>query len=273
MTGMNNYNHPFWAVGYALIFLAIQVMARTATFAATSFIYGGQPGPMATIVALTLFSVVSIALFTLAKWSPVSRSYLLSRPWVVLAGRGVAAIGALVPSLFLQELMPEWPEFIQEYIDEAEAEAMLIMNTRGGYAVVCLLAPVAEELVFRGAALRTLLAWKPQYRWLMIVLSALLFAMAHLNPAQLLHPFLIGLLLGWMYERTGSVVPGIIYHWANNTAAYLLYHVYPDTDITLAEMFGSEGRALMGLLFSLLIIIPAIYQLHMNMKTTTDYTD
>ena len=158
-------------------------------------------------------------------------------------------------------------------IDEAEAEAMLIMNTRGGYAVVCLLAPVAEELVFRGAALRTLLAWKPQYRWLMIVLSALLFAMAHLNPAQLLHPFLIGLLLGWMYERTGSVVPGIIYHWANNTAAYLLYHVYPDTDITLAEMFGSEGRALMGLLFSLLIIIPAIYQLHMNMKTTTDYTD
>ena len=266
---MNNDNHPFWAVGYVLIFLSIEVMAQVATLVATSFLHvepQGQSGALITVIALALFSVASIALFTGAKWSPVSRSYLLSRPWVVVAWSVVAALGALAPSLFVQELMPQWPEAVQEYIDEAEATAARLMSTRGGYAVVCLLAPVAEELVFRGAALRTLLAWKPQHRWLMIVLSALLFALAHLNPGQLLHPFAIGLLLGWMYERTRSVVPGIVYHWANNTAAYLLYHAYPGADITLTDIFGSGSRALMAVGFSLLILLPAIYQLNANMK-------
>ncbi len=270
-----NKSNLFWAVGYVIIFLAIQVMAQYITLFVASLVNGAplrELNASWTIVSLVLFSISAIALFTLARWSPVSRSYVLSRPWVVLAWSVVVAIGALVPSLFLQGYLPEWPEAIQKYINEMEALAAQLMSTTGGYAVVCLLAPVAEELVFRGAALRTLLEWKPQRRWLMIVLSAMLFAVAHLNPAQLLHPFVIGLLLGWMYERTRSVLPGIIYHWANNTAAYLLYHAYPSTDITLTDIFGSEGRALMAVAFSLLIILPAIFQLNMTMKTAQTAT-
>jgi membrane protease YdiL (CAAX protease family) len=141
-----------------------------------------------------------------------------------------------------------------------------MMNTPGGYAVICLLAPIAEEMVFRGAALRTLLEWKPERRWLMITLSALLFALAHMNPAQFIHPFLIGLLLGWMYERTGSIIPGIIYHWANNTVAYLLARIYQDPDVGITDIFGSQSHALMAVGFSLLIFIPAIYQLNLWMK-------
>lgn len=266
---MEKKEHPFWAVGYVLIFLAIQIMAEAAMLAVYSLIQGQTPGQLdatGTIIALVVFNIVSIALFTLARWSPVSRNYILSRPWSVFAWSTVAALGAVLPSLFIQEQMPEWPEYIQQYIEKAEAMAAQLMNTRGGYAVVCLLAPVAEELVFRGAALRILLQWQPRHRWLMIVLSALIFALSHLNPAQLLHPFLIGLLLGWMYERTGSVLPGIVYHWANNTAAYLLYHAYPSFDITLADIFGSETRALMAVFFSMLIIVPAIFQLNVRMK-------
>ena len=99
----------------------------------------------------------------------------------------------------------------------------------------------------------------------MIVLSALLFALAHLNPAQLLHPFVVGLLLGWMYERTRSVLPGIVYHWANNTVAYLLFHAYPDPDITLTRMMGSQHNALLAVFFSLFIILPALYQLNLRL--------
>lgn len=272
---MKTKESPFWAVGYVLIFLAIQVMAMTATTIVYSLVSGhpsGQLNATWTIVSMVLFSLSAIALFTLAKWSPVSRSYVLSRPWVVLGWSAVAAIGALFPSLFVQELLPEWPAAIQQYVEEIEEQAAELMRTPGGYAVVCLLAPVAEELVFRGAALRTLLEWKPERRWLMIVLSALLFALAHVNPAQFIHPFAIGLLLGWMYERTRSVLPGIVYHWANNTAAYLMYHAYPSTDITLTDIFGSEGRVLMAVGFSLLIIVPAIFQLHLTMKTATTAT-
>jgi membrane protease YdiL (CAAX protease family) len=109
------------------------------------------------------------------------------------------------------------------------------------------------------------LEWKPERRWLMITLSALLFALAHMNPAQLLHPFLIGLLLGWLYERTGSIVPGIIFHWANNTVAYLLIRIYQDPDITITQIFGSQSRVLMAVGFSLLIFLPAIYQLNQRL--------
>lgn len=266
---------PFWAVGYVLIFLAIQVMAQSLTLVVASLLGGSQLTELNatwTIVSMVVFSLSSIALFTLARWSPVSRSYVLSRPWVVMVWSAVAALGAVLPSLYVQGLLPDWPEFIQEYVDAMEALASQLMSTPGGYAVVCLLAPVAEELVFRGAALRTLLAWKPERRWTMIVLSALLFAAAHLNPAQLLHPFVIGLLLGWMYERTRSVLPGIVYHWANNTAAYLLFHAYPSSDITLTDIFGSDARALLAVFFSLLIIVPAIFQLSRTMKTAPTAT-
>ena len=44
-----------------------------------------------------------------------------------------------------------------------------------------------------------------------------------------------------MYKRTGSIVPGVAYHWANNSVAYVLYNVYPDSDIKLVDIFkGSE---------------------------------
>ena len=132
--------------------------------------------------------------------------------------------------------------------------------------MICLLAPIAEELVFRGAVLRKLLEWKPEHRWLMIIFSAVLFAVAHMNPAQMIHPLLIGILLGWMYERTGSILPGIAYHWANNTVAYLMTRLYQDPDITLTQIMGSERQALISTGFSLLILIPAIYQLNLWMK-------
>jgi hypothetical protein len=266
---MMKKENAMWSVGYVVIFLAIQVIAMSLVQAIWAVVSGDRASSISaecTIVSLVVFSLLSIALFTWAGWSPVSRRWIMTRPWSVLAWSVVAALGVIVPSWAVQDVLPEWPAAIQEYVDEAEKEAALLMSTTGGYAVVCLLAPVAEELVFRGAVLRTLLAWKPERRWLMIVLSALLFALAHLNPAQLLHPFAIGLLLGWMYERTGSVVPGIVFHWANNTVAYLLFHAYPSPDISLVDIFGQQSRVLMAVAFSLLILLPAIYQLnhHLN---------
>lgn len=261
--------NAFWAIGYMLIFLAIQVIALSLVQVVWRLVAGeaaSQSSAVCTIVGLAAYSLLSIVLFTWARWSPVSRNWMMTRPWDVLAWSVVAALGVVLPSLAVQELLPSWPETIQRHIDEAEAQAALLMSTTGGYAVVCLLAPVAEELVFRGAILRTLLAWQPERRWLMIGLSALLFALAHMNPAQLLHPFAIGLLLGWMYARTGSVVPGIVFHWANNTVAYLLFHAYPSTDIRLVDIFGQPSRVFMAVGFSLLILLPAIYQLNIRMK-------
>ena len=70
-----------------------------------------------------------------------------------------------------------------------------------------------------------------------------------------------------MYWRTGSILPGMAYHWANNSAAYVLYAFYPNPDIKLIDIFkGSEQHVYMALGFSLLILLPALYQLHLWMR-------
>ena len=80
------------------------------------------------------------------------------------------------------------------------------------------------------------------------------------------HAFLVGLLLGWMYSRTGSILPGVAYHWANNSIAYVVYNVYPDTHLTLVDILGSQRHVLMAVGFSLLILLPALYQLNLWMR-------
>ena len=206
------------------------------------------------ILTTALFSVVTVVVFLWAKWSEVSRHWIRKRPWVTLIWCVVAALGAIIPSVWLQEHMPELPNLAEDAFD-------MIMKDRWGYVAVGLLAPLAEELVFRGAILRALLQWcsKP---WVGIALSALFFAVAHMNPAQFPHAFLIGLLLGWMYYRTDSIIPGIVYHWINNSVAYVMYNLYPNPDITLTDLFGSERTVLMAVGFSLLIFLPALFQLN-----------
>ena len=154
--------------------------------------------------------------------------------------------------------MPELPNFMTEEFD-------MILKDRWGYLAVGLLAPIAEELVFRGAVLRSLLRWNANH-WLCIGLSALAFALVHGNPAQMPHAFIIGLLLGWLYYRTGSIIPGVAYHWMNNSIAYIMYNLYPDPDIHLIDILGSQRTVAAACLFSLFILLPALYQLHLRMK-------
>ena len=135
-----------------------------------------------------------------------------------------------------------------------------------GLVALVIAAPVTEELVFRGAILRSLLGWTGRH-WVAIAVSAVLFAAVHFNPAQMPHALLVGLLLGWMYYRTGSVVPGVAFHWANNTIAYVLYNIMPNPDATLLEIFrGDQTAVWLSLLFSLCFLGPAILQLNLRLK-------
>lgn len=247
------------ALIYAVIFGAIQVVVSFIVQGVWTLVMGKDTVMNATglIITMAVFSILTMAMFLLAKWSVVSRHWVRTRPWFVLFWCVVAALGAIVPSVWLQEHMPELPNVV-------EGEFDMIMKDRWGYFVVGLLAPLAEEMVFRGAILRSLLRWK-QNPWVGIAISALLFAVVHMNPAQMPHAFLIGLLLGWMYWRTDSIVPGVVYHWVNNTVAYILYNIYPDPDLTLVEMFGSEQKVLMALGFSLLIFLPSLFQLNQRL--------
>ena len=141
------------------------------------------------------------------------------------------------------------------------------MDNRYGYFVLCLLVPFAEEVAFRGAVLRSLLG-SFRNHWAAIAISAVFFAVVHGNPVQMPHAFLVGLLLGWMYYRTGSILPGVVLHWVNNTVVYVVYTLYPYmADASLQQIFGGNtNNMVLSVIFSMFILLPAIYQLNVNMK-------
>jgi uncharacterized protein len=256
------------AIIYSLIFVAIQLVV-TEIVAGVTKLMGSHLGSVSTttwlIVTTAAFSIITIVWFVYAKYAELSPRYLRSGPWAALFFCVLVAIGTVIPSSWLQEQMPALPNLV-------EAQLSAMMKTPYGLFIVCLLAPFAEELVFRGAVLRSLLAWGSEKagwlgnHWTAIVISALIFSAVHVNPAQMPHAFLIGLLLGWMYYRTHSIIPGIALHWTNNTIAYVMYNALPDPEAKLTVLFGSQHNVYMALFYSLLIFLPSIYMLNKYLK-------
>lgn len=248
------------AISYTLIFIGIQLLSAVAVMIVTNLLDEGQRPSNAymQIGSSILSAVITIIVFVRMKWAKPTREYLASRPVMVMIWSVLAAFGTIIPSIACQELLPELPNIVEQ-----EMEA--IMNARGGYFVIGILIPFVEELVFRGSVLRALLNRQDKH-WLMIAVSALLFAAVHMNPAQMPHAFLMGMMLGWMYYRTRSIVPGVILHCTNNTISYILFKLYPDTDTQLIDILGTQRNVAAAVVFSLFILLPAIYQLHVWMK-------
>lgn len=249
------------ALSYLLIFIGLQLVGGAIMTTLWNIIAGSSDQTAAKLITTTgVIGVVTIVIFLWTRYAELSPKWLRTRPWAVLAWSVVASMGALIPSIWIQEQMPELPNF-------AEQEFGTIMATPWGYLVIGLLAPLSEEIVMRGAILKELLKSEKLGVWPAITISALMFALIHMNPAQMPHAFLIGLLLGWMYWRTGSILPGVAYHWANNSIAFVMFAFYPDPDMKLVDMFkGSELHVYMALGFSLLILLPALFQLHLWMR-------
>ena len=247
---------------YTIVFLCIQILASLLVGQSLKLLTDDPQiitSPYIQLGIMVLFSVITIIVFVRLKWATPTRQYLKSKPWLTIVWAVIAAFGAVIPSIAFQEQMPELPNIVAE-------ELSAVMNAHGGYFVTCLLVPLTEELVFRGAILRALLKWRPASHWWMIAFSALLFSAAHMNPAQMPHAFIVGLLLGWMYYRTQSIVPAVAFHWSNNTIAYILFKLYPNPDVKLVEILGSQQHVLLAVMCSLMILLPAIYQLNVWMR-------
>ncbi len=83
-----------------------------------------------------------------------------------------------------------------------------------------LLVPVAEEMIFRGltdSRMRTKLNLMPA-----VLLSALLFALYHGNPIQMIYAFPMAVILALVYEKGGSILYPVLLHMGANLAAIIL---------------------------------------------------
>lgn len=83
------------------------------------------------------------------------------------------------------------------------------------------IAPVIEELLFRGIFVRSLLQrYAPRKVY---VYTALVFAIAHLNPYQIPVAFVMGYFLAWLYHHSSSLLPCIWAHMTFNAISVLLF--------------------------------------------------
>lgn len=242
-----------------LMFVFVVYFVTIGTVFLWKLITGDSGSVYIAITSSAIYSVILLALFIRKRWAVLSPAWFRAADKSVLFWAGVAAAGTLLPFAWLQEFLPE--------LDESIAETYrAIAHQPLGYMTLCLFAPFVEETVFRGAILRSLLSAKLT-PWTAIIFSALLFAIVHVNPAQMPHAFIIGILLGWMYFRTNSILPGVVFHWVNNTIVYATIMLAPQMeDLTLRQVFGSNLHVAMALTFSFCILCPSLFQLQLRMK-------
>ncbi len=80
------------------------------------------------------------------------------------------------------------------------------------WVAAVVLAPISEELFFRGL-LQTFLVRLLHSRWLAVGVASLIFGAVHFQQPQAIPALaLLGLLMGYAYERTGSLLPAILIH-------------------------------------------------------------
>jgi len=124
------------------------------------------------------------------------------------------ALGTLFLSVAVSQIGIE-PQGMKQVIDVVREPHELILSL----LLLSVLAPIVEELVFRGL----LYGWIAG-RWggtPALIVSSLAFAAAHWEPAHIILVLPLGFLFGWLRRRTDSLLPSLFSHIVNNGFALL----------------------------------------------------
>ena len=133
------------------------------------------------------------------------KHYFMVLPFIIAAGFVVDFIARKFGAPLEQQ------EIIKRVLEEESLAVLIFMFLFG-----ILAAPVIEELLFRGfiqPAIRTSFG-----KLKAVFISGLLFAIVHLNAYVFLQIFILGLLLAYLFEKTGSLIAPIAVHIFHNTA-------------------------------------------------------
>ncbi|RBP53810.1 CPBP family intramembrane glutamic endopeptidase [Arenicella xantha] len=157
---------------------------------------------------------------------------------------------AYVAPNFVQAWLIDLPGLI--YWDGAGYPALANLL---GFCSLVILAPVFEELVFRGVLLQR---WSTKFSThIAVMLSSAIFAAVHTDP---LGAFAFGLAMSYLAIRTGSLWLPILCHALNNLAVWLIELAYlivdgPDTMWTLQDL---KDEWWLGLIYTALACVWAL---------------
>ena len=150
------------------------------------------------------------------------------------------AIVACIFGTFAGDLLIEitnLPDLIKDEIKD-------LANNTWGILAIAIFGPIAEELLFREGVCGYL-ARNGMSPGKAIWISAILFGLVHVNPAQVFIAILIGLMLGVIYIKTGNIVITCIIHILNNSYAVIQTRMLGDKadDFSMVEWIGGDAVA------------------------------
>lgn len=234
-----------------LIYLAIQLpVAFAAEIYSSIWSHSGAESILPVLLAMLVSNILTLIYLWKAgyiskerhTWSPVSASCLLLS--VLITFSAIFLLDCLLSHL-------TWlPDIMEQEFDVIQAHWF-------GIVMITLIGPVFEEILFRGAITKILLKqYSPAKA---IVISALLFGFIHGNPVQIIGAGCIGLLLGWIYYKTASLIPCIMIHVINNSSSVFLSKTYPDADY-LKDVTGENSYGIL-LVVALIVLAGAYWSL------------
>jgi len=143
------------------------------------------------------------------------------RNTVIILISGIAVQVAV--SMCLNLILPLFPQTFERY-------SALIENLVGGNVIIAVistavLAPIAEELIFRELMMKQLRQMFPF--WLANIIQALAFGVYHMNIVQGIYAFFLGLLFGYVASRMRSIWASIMLHGIVNASGLVLDIILP----------------------------------------------
>lgn len=151
----------------------------------------------------------------------------------------LAIIGVQGFSIFVQGIVSSLTGFTginEDFSAQMSFGDDILANTvLALYAV--LIGPILEELLYRGLAMNLL---APVNRTFALIASSLLFGLMHANFNQIFNGFLLGLVLGYIALKSGSVISSVICHIFANGNAFLISYIFEGK---MAGSIGEEAAA------------------------------
>jgi membrane protease YdiL (CAAX protease family) len=168
--------------------------------------------------------------------------------WILFLALGNLIWVALLGAWNKAVPLPSFPE-LSAWIEQTEAKAAsvtLFMLQMNGYTdllvrllVMALFPAVLEEVFFRGILQRLFLKWSGN-AMLSIGVAALLFSLLHFKYTQFFPILWAGILLGFIYHKSGNLTYSILAHFIHNASLVVLSFLTTDTpyDYVLGDDFS-----------------------------------
>lgn len=149
---------------------------------------------------------------------------------------------------------------------QSDTKNRLLATIDHPYAVffsLVIIAPIFEELFFRGLILRGFLARYTAKK--AIIVNALLFAVMHGNPLRIFATFFLGLFNAWLRYRSNSIIPSIFAHAFNNAMVFFVFLIFRDEDISEIPDKAEFWEPFMVLLVGILILSAGVWLIRKQM--------